>query len=74
MSAGKRSPPWWKAGERLYGHGVNVAAGLESLATPGTLCLSEELLEGIRFQISAPLEDLGQQAVKNIPRPVHVYR
>lgn len=60
-------------GARLYGDGVNVAARLESLASPGTVCLSAELRDSIRFEIEEPLEDLGLQAVKNIPHPVHVY-
>src|SRR5713101_1724039 len=51
----------------LYGDGVNIAARLEALAEPGGICISRTVLSYAR-------EDAGEQALKNIARPVHVYR
>jgi class 3 adenylate cyclase/ABC-type glycerol-3-phosphate transport system substrate-binding protein len=61
-------------GERLYGDGVNIAARLESLAEPGGLCISGTVYEQIATKLALGYEDLGEQAVKNIGRPVRVYR
>jgi class 3 adenylate cyclase len=61
-------------GERLYGDGVNIAARLESLADPGGLCISRTVYEQIATRLALGSEDLGDQAVKNIARPVRVYR
>jgi len=59
----------------LYGDGVNVAARLEALAEPGGICLSASVHEQVRDKIGAmPFEDLGEQRVKNIARPVRAYR
>jgi adenylate cyclase len=59
----------------LYGDGVNVAARLEALAEPGGICLSASAHEQVRDKISAVrFEDLGEQRVKNIARPVGTYR
>ncbi|NIX05431.1 MAG: adenylate/guanylate cyclase domain-containing protein, partial [Gammaproteobacteria bacterium] len=61
-------------GEDLYGDGVNVAARLEGLAEPGGLCLSGTAYETLRGKLDLDLEDLGEQRVKNMDRPVRVYR
>jgi adenylate cyclase len=61
-------------GERIYGDGVNIAARLESLADPGGLCISRTVYEQIATRLALGYEDLGDQAVKNIARPVRVYR
>src|SRR5215469_15856836 len=61
-------------GEQIYGDGVNVAARLESLADPGGLCISGTVHEQIRDKLLLGYEDLGDQEVKNIARPVRVYR
>jgi class 3 adenylate cyclase/ABC-type glycerol-3-phosphate transport system substrate-binding protein len=61
-------------GERLYGDGVNIAARLESLAEPGGLCISGTVYEQIATKLALGYEDLGDQAVKNIAKPVRVYR
>src|ERR1700680_3779094 len=61
-------------GAQIYGDGVNVAARLESLATPGGICISRTVHENIRNKLPLTYEDLGEQAVKNIAEPVHVYR
>jgi adenylate cyclase len=58
----------------LLGDGVNVAARLESLAEPGGICLSRAARDQVRDRINVPLEDLGEVAVKNIERPVRVFR
>jgi TolB-like protein/class 3 adenylate cyclase/Tfp pilus assembly protein PilF len=60
-------------GERLYGDGVNIAARLEGLAAPGGVCLSGTVYEQVERKLNVPLEDLGEQELKNIPRPVRVY-
>src|SRR6202049_4469792 len=61
-------------GAQIYGDGVNVAARLESLAEPGGICISDVVHENMRNRLPLNFEDLGEQAVKNIAEPVHVYR
>ncbi len=61
-------------GDDIQGDGVNVAARLESMAEPGGICVSGMVYEGVRDRIDVPFEDLGEQAVKNIVRPVHVWQ
>jgi adenylate cyclase len=61
-------------GDDIYGDGVNVAARLESLAEPGGVCVSAAVYEQVRDRLELRFEDLGQQQVKNIDRPVHVWR
>ena len=58
----------------LMGDGVNVAARLEALAEPGGICISETVLNHVRDKISFAVEDAGNQVLKNIARPIHVYR
>jgi adenylate cyclase len=58
----------------LYGDGVNVAARLEALAEPGGICVSRVVHDQVRDKLDLAFEDLGEQQVKNIARPVHVYR
>ncbi len=59
----------------LYGDGVNVAVRLEALAEPGGICLSASAHEQVQDRIAAVrFEDLGEQRVKNIARPVRAYR
>jgi adenylate cyclase len=58
----------------IYGDGVNVAARLEALAEPGGICLSGAAHEQVRDKLDLTFEDLGEQSVKNIARPVRVYR
>jgi adenylate cyclase len=60
-------------GERVYGDGVNVAARLEGLAQPGGVCISGTVYEQVEKKLTVELEDLGEQTLKNISRPVHVY-
>jgi adenylate cyclase len=60
-------------GDRVYGDGVNIAARLEELAEPGGVCVSGTVYEQVEKKLNVDLEDLGEQALKNIARPVHVY-
>jgi adenylate cyclase len=57
----------------IFGDGVNVAARLEGLAQPGGICISRMVRDQIRDKLPYQFEDLGEQAVKNIARPVRVY-
>jgi TolB-like protein/class 3 adenylate cyclase/Tfp pilus assembly protein PilF len=57
----------------IFGDGVNIAARLQELAEPGGICVSATVREQIRDRLSYPLDDLGEQIVKNITRPVRVY-
>ena len=61
-------------GDNLLGDGVNIAARLEALAPPGGVCVSEAVLSQVRDRLSLDFLDLGQHTVKNISRPVRVYR
>jgi adenylate cyclase len=61
-------------GEQIYGDGVNVAARLESLAEPGGIYISDTVHAQVRDKLGLGYEDRGEQAVKNIARPVHVWR
>jgi adenylate cyclase len=58
----------------ILGDGVNIAARLEALAEPGGICISRTVRDHIRDKLPFPLEDMGEQQVKNIARPVRVYR
>jgi predicted ATPase/class 3 adenylate cyclase len=57
----------------VYGDGVNVAARLQALAAPGGIVASQALLDVVRLRAGVPVTDLGEQAVKNIDRPVHAF-
>jgi adenylate cyclase len=61
-------------GEDIFGDGVNVAARLEALAEPGGICISRVVRDQVRDRLNYTFEDLGEQQVKNIARPVRVYR
>lgn len=58
----------------LYGDGVNVAARIESLADPGGICISQQALDHVETKIDFRFVSLGEQNVKNIERPLHVYK
>src|SRR5713226_5919909 len=58
----------------VYGDGVNIAARLEALADPGGVVISSTVFEQVRDRVPDSFEDLGDQQVKNIARPVRVYR
>src|SRR5439155_318999 len=61
-------------GARLYGDGVNIAARLESLAESGDICLSGSAYDQIEGKLPFAFEFSGEHTVKNIARPVRVYR
>ncbi len=63
-----------KDGRDIYGDGVNVAARLEALAEPGGICVSRVVRDQVRDKLAFSFEDMGEQQVKNIARPVRVHR
>jgi class 3 adenylate cyclase/pimeloyl-ACP methyl ester carboxylesterase len=58
----------------IYGDGVNIAARLESLAQPGGICVSESVYDAVSNSLPFRYEFMGEQNVKNIEKPVRVYR
>jgi len=60
--------------DRIYGDGVNIAARLESLADAGGICISKTAFDHIESKLPYGYEYIGDQTVKNIPRPVGAYR
>jgi class 3 adenylate cyclase len=58
----------------IYGDGVNVAARLEGLAEPGGIMVSRNVYDQVRDKLSFGFEDMGEQTVKNIARPISVLR
>jgi TolB-like protein/class 3 adenylate cyclase/Flp pilus assembly protein TadD len=61
-------------GTDIFGDGVNVAARLEALADPGGITVSSVVHDQVRDKLSFGFEDLGDQTVKNVARPIHVHR
>jgi len=61
-------------GERIYGDGVNVAARIEGLAEGGGICISGTAFDQVESKLGLEFEHLGEQPVKNIKKPVRVYR
>ena len=61
-------------GDDLYGDGVNIAARIEALADAGGVFVSNTVHDHVRDRLPFVFEDLGEQQVKNIARPVRVYR
>jgi adenylate cyclase len=61
-------------GDDLYGDGVNIAARVEALADAGGVFVSSTVHDHVRDRLPCVFEDLGEQRVKNIARPVRVYR
>jgi len=61
-------------GDDIFGDGVNIAARLEGLAEPGGICVSARVQEDAAGRLDLTFEDMGDQALKNIARPVRVYR
>jgi adenylate cyclase len=60
--------------ERIYGDGVNVAARVESLAEAGGICVSGTVFDQIESKLPLGYEFLGEQSVKNISKPVRIYK
>jgi class 3 adenylate cyclase/pimeloyl-ACP methyl ester carboxylesterase len=61
-------------GEQIYGDGVNIAARLEGLADAGGICISGTAFDQVENKLGLGYEYLGEQTVKNIAKPVRVYR
>jgi adenylate cyclase len=61
-------------GDDIYGDGVNVAARIEALADPGSICISRAARDQVRDKLDITLGDMGEIEVKNIARPVRVFR
>jgi adenylate cyclase len=61
-------------GNDLYGDGVNIAARLETLAQPGGICISDTLQKQLAGKTGVTFEDVGERHLKNIVRPVRVWR
>ena len=61
-------------GDDMWGDGVNLAARLETLAEPGGICVSGRVQEDVQGKLDITFEDEGERELKNIARPVRVYR
>jgi adenylate cyclase len=61
-------------GDDIFGDGVNVAARLESIAEPGGICISAAVRDQVGDRLEVGYEDLGEQQVKNINRPIRVFK
>jgi adenylate cyclase len=61
-------------GDDILGDGVNIAARLEGIAEPGGICISDDAFRQVRGKVEAELADLGEQSLKNIARPLRIYR
>src|SRR5438477_4021803 len=61
-------------GKDIFGDGVNVAARLESIATPGGITISGPVRDHIGNRLDLAFEDMGEQTLKNIERPIRIYR
>jgi class 3 adenylate cyclase len=61
-------------GDDILGDGVNIAARLEGIAEPNGICISEDAFRQVRGKVEAEFADLGEQTLKNIARPLRVYR
>jgi TolB-like protein len=61
-------------GDDILGDGVNIAARLEGIAEPGGICVSDDVYRQVSGKLDVSFEDMGNQQLKNIARPVHTYR
>lgn len=61
-------------GDDIHGDGVNIAARLETIAEPGGICISESSYQQVRDKLDIAVTDMGELQLKNITRPVRVYR
>jgi adenylate cyclase len=57
----------------IYGDGVNIAARVETLATPGSICLSDHAYQQIKGKLALEVSDMGEQQLKNIAEPIRIY-
>lgn len=61
-------------GDDILGDGVNIAARLQEIAEPGGVCISDMVHQQIERKVDSAFEDAGEHQVKNIARPIHVWR
>ena len=61
-------------GDDIFGDGVNIAARLEGMAEPGGIAISDDAYRQVRDKLDVTFDDTGEQTLKNITRPVRVYR
>jgi adenylate cyclase len=61
-------------GDDVLGDRVNIAARLEAIAEPGGICISDDAFRQVRGKVEVEFADLGEQSLKNIARPLRVYR
>ena len=61
-------------GDDIYGDGVNVAARLETLANPGSICISGAVYKQLAGKITQDIKDMGDQTLRNIEDPVRIYQ
>jgi len=59
---------------RVYGDGVNIAARLQTVADPGSICISEAVYQQVYTKVDLAFEDLGVRELKNIEHPIHTER
>jgi class 3 adenylate cyclase len=59
---------------RVYGDGVNIAARLQTVADPGSICISEAVYQQVYTKVDLAFEDLGVRELKNIEHPIRIYR
>ena len=57
----------------IYGDGVNIAARVETLASPGAICISDNAYQQIKGKLAIEVSDMGEQQLKNIAQPVRVF-
>src|SRR5262249_39479757 len=61
-------------GAQVHGEGINIAARLEGLAEAGAICISETVYEQIKHKLALRVENLNEHTLKNIAKPVRMYR
>ena len=62
------------ADDTIHGDGVNIAARLEKLAEPGSVCIGRNVYDQVKGKLAYGFADLGEQRLHNIPEPVRAYR
>src|SRR5204862_8151274 len=60
-------------GDTIHGDGVNIAARLEKLAEPGSVCIGRNVYDQVKGKLDYGYSDLGEQRMHNIPESVHAY-
>src|SRR5215470_508863 len=58
----------------IFGDGVNIASRLEGIAQPGAICISDDAYRQVRGKLDVNFDDIGEQQLKNIARPVRIYQ